>query len=582
MSELKLVSSDGMRIAWDVPILMSDGVTLRADIFLPEKEGKYPVLMGQSPYGKGVQFQDPKGSYAFFWKMLTDMKPEVLAGNTNKYQAWEQCNPERWTKHEYAVMRIDSRGSGRSEGILDVYSARETRDYYECIEWAAAQDFCTGKVGLLGISYLAINQWQVAAMRPPHLAAICPVEGCCDFYREWAYHGGIRHSFTRRWYPEQVTNLQHGVGERYQVVNPNTGELVSGPETLSDDELKENHNDLATNMNAHTLCDGYYKELNADLSKIEVPLLSSGNWGGQHLHLRGNIEGYLNAGSKQKWLELHGLQHFTEFYTDYGENMQRRFFDHFLKGLDTWSDQPPVKLRLRKVDGSFVDRGENEWPLARTQWTKFYLNPAKGTLTKDIPEDVQECSFKATEGGIDCYSEPLTEEMEITGPAMTKLFISSSTSDADIFVTLRVLDPEGKDVTFIGTTDPHTVVASGFLRASHRALDEKKTLPYRPYHKHTSVDPLVPGEVYDLDVEIIPTSVIIPAGYRFGISIRGRDFELPGDGPWPVGLGVTFRGNASHVHDDPDDRDRPEMQGVTTLHNQPEKHPYLMLPVIPG
>lgn len=582
MQELKTVLRDQMRIAWDVPIVMSDGITIRADIYLPEAEGRYPVLIGQSPYGKGIQFQDPKASYAFFWKMLTEMKPEVLEGNTNKYQAWEQCNPERWTKHGYVCIRLDSRGSGRSEGVLDLYSPRETRDYYECIEWAAAQSFCTGKVGLLGISYLAMNQWQVAALRPPHLAAICPVEGSSDFYREWSYHGGIRHSFVRRWYPEQVTSLQHGVGERYPVINPNNGELVSGPETLTEDELFERQNNMVTNINAHPLCDGYYKELTADLSKIEVPVLSSGNWGGQHLHLRGNIEGYLNAGSKEKWLEIHGLQHFTEFYTDYGENMQRRFFDHFLKGLDTWGDQPPVQLRLRNVDGSFVDRGEQEWPLARTQWTKYYLDLEAGTLSTEVPAGESRKTFTAPDGGIDCFTEPLKEPLEITGPAAAKLFMSSSTTDADLFLTLRVLTPEGKDVTFIGTTDPHTVVASGFLRASHRALDPDRTLPYRPYHKHTAIEPLQPGEVYELDVEIIPTSVIIPAGYRLGISIRGKDFELPGDGPWPVGLGVTFKGNASHVHDDPDDRERPELMGQTTIQSGADSRSYLLLPIIPG
>lgn len=579
---MNIIKQDNMRIAWDVPITMDDGVVIRADIFMPEEEGRYPVLMGQSPYGKGIRFQDPEGSYAFFWSILNKTRPEVSEGCTNKYQNWEQANPERWTKFGYVCIRIDSRGSGRSEGILDIFSERETRDYYQCIEWAAAQPFCTGKVGLLGISYLAINQWQVAALRPPHLAAICPVEGCSDFYREWAYHGGIRHSFTKRWYPEQVKYLQHGIGERYRVVNPNTGELVSGPETLSDDELVRNQNSFVVNMNAHPLCDGFYSKLSADLSRIQVPVLSSGNWGGQHMHLRGNIEGYLNAGSKEKWLELHGLQHFTEFYTNYGVDMQRRFFDHFLKGLDTWSGQPPVMLRVRKVDGTFVDRGEQEWPVARTQWTRLYMNAADGSLSFKKPDGVSAGSFSAADGGLDFLSEPLERETEITGPAAAKLFASSSTEDADIFLTLRVLDPDGNDVTFIGTTDPHTVVASGWLRASHRKLDEEKSLPYRPYHTHTSRDMLTPGSVYELDVEIIPTSVIVPAGYRIGLSIRGKDFELPGEGPWPTGLGVTFRGNASHVHDDPDDRERPELMGNTTIHTGGEECSYILLPVIPN
>src|SRR5690606_486806 len=111
-----------------------------------------------------------------------------------------------------------------------------------------------------------------------------------------------------------------------------TGERVCGPETLPDEELLKNRYDMWAGVLAHPLDGDYYRERTGDLSKVTVPLLSAANWGGQGLHPRGNFEGYLRAASQQKWLEAHGGSHWAPFYTDYGVGLQRRFFDHFLKG----------------------------------------------------------------------------------------------------------------------------------------------------------------------------------------------------------------------------------------------------------
>lgn len=233
---------DGMRIEWDVPLEMDDGTVLRADLFRPPDEtGKYPVLVTYGPYGKGLPFQE---GYPDQWEIMVRKYPEVASGSTNRYQNWEVPDPEKWVPRGYACLRVDSRGAGRSPGRMDFFSPRETQDLYQCIEWAAAQPWSNGKVGLCGISYYAMNQWQVAALQPPHLAAICVWEGAADFYRDALRHGGIYCDFWANWFETQVRRVQHGWGER-GMRDPNSGLLVAGPETLPDDELERNRVDFA-------------------------------------------------------------------------------------------------------------------------------------------------------------------------------------------------------------------------------------------------------------------------------------------------------------------------------------------------
>jgi len=577
MAEYRNEIRDGMKVEWDVPIRMQDRTVLRADVFRPVNDGRYPVIMTHGPYAKGLAFQQ---GYSAMWKSLTAAHPEVLAGSSGKYQNWETVDPEKWVPDGYACVRVDSRGAGRSPGRLDIFSPRETQDYYECIEWAGTQPWSSGKVGLLGISYYAVNQWQVAALQPPHLAAICPWEGASDYYREFSRHGGILDIFSSVWYPVQVSSVQHGVGER-GVRNPNTGELVAGPDTLPDGELATHRSDAVAEVRARRYDDQYYRERSAELEKITVPVLSAANWA-HHLHTRGNFEGYARAASGHKWLEVHGLEHFAEFYTDYGVALQKRFLGHFLKGQDTgWEQQPPVQLNVRHVDGSFELRSEQEWPLARTTWTTLHLHPHGRALAQESPPAIESVDFAALGDGVTFTAEPFPDETEITGPAAARLVISSTTTDADLFLTLRVLDPSGKDVTFLSGLDPAGVVGMGWLRASHRATDPDRSLPYRPWHPHDRAKTLTPGDPVPMDIEIWPTSVVIPAGYRLAVTIQGRDFEIPGDGPWPTIYGVPMRGHGMFLHTDPSDRPADIYAGTTTLISGPDQQSYLLLPFVP-
>ncbi|KAA0971213.1 CocE/NonD family hydrolase [Aureimonas fodinaquatilis] len=568
-----------MRIDWDVPIPMEDGVILRCDIFRPEEDGEYPVIMSYGPYGKWLHFED---GYKSAWDRMTTKHPDVVAGSTNKYQSWEVVDPEKFVPHGYACVRVDSRGAGRSPGYMEVWSPREAQDYYNCIEWAAEQDWCDGKIGLNGISYYATNQWQVAAMNPPHLTAICIWEGFADFYRDCTHHGGILCTFVANWYDMQVKSVQYGLGENgYR--SRLTGGWVSGPESLTSEERGSARFDFGQVARAHAMDDEYWKARTPDFSKITVPVLSSGNWGGQGLHPRGNFEGFSNVSSKDKWLEVHGIEHWTEFYTDYGIDLQLRFFNHFLKGeKNGWDQQPKVQLQVRHVD-HFVERHEDAWPLPSTQWTKYHLGAKGHTLSQDETSQGSQVSFKALGDGVTFLTEPLEADTELTGPIAARLNISSSTEDADFFLVVRVLTPNLEEVVFQGALDPNTPVAQGWLRASHRKLDTQKSEPYRPYHTHDEKQPLTPGEVYELDIEIWPTCIVVPAGCRIALSVRGRDYVYPG--PPDAGLSNMknkFTGVGPFLHDDPVDRPIEIFGGTTTLHLGEGKENWVMLPVIPA
>ncbi|MFC0303464.1 CocE/NonD family hydrolase [Rhizorhabdus histidinilytica] len=569
---------DGMRIDWDVEIPLSDGGFLRADIYRPIVEGRHPVLMTHGPYAKGLHFED--GFPGAFAGLLRD-HPEVARESSTRYFNFETADPERWVPNGYICIRVDSRGAGCSPGVIDFFSPRETQDFYECIEWAGGQPWSNGRIGLLGISYYAANQWQVAALRPPHLAAICPFEGFTDFYRDLVRHGGMLSSFMIRWYPNQVLNVQYGLGERGRI-SRFAGTPIGGPETLDEAELAANRIDIKATLLAHPLIDEYFEARIPDLSRIEVPVLSMGNWGGMGVHLRGNVDGYVRAGSERKWLEMHGLEHWTEFYTDYGVDLQRRFFDHFLKGIDNgWDREPPLQLQIRHVDG-YRKRKEAEWPLARTEWTRFYLDAAdKGLAPSDNGGAPAEASFRATSDELIFATAPFARETEITGPVAAKLFVASSTIDADLLLTLRLFDPDDKEVLFVGAVDPNVPLTQGWLRASHRKLDPARSLPWRPFHTHDEVQPLEPGSIYELDVEIWPTCIVVPEGYRLKLTVSGHDFDHGLPEPMPQIYGVSQRGSSVMLHDEPADRPADIFGGVTTLYSGGDHASYLLLPIIP-
>ena len=579
-SRMRSEARDGMRIEWHVPIEMDDGIVLDADVYRPVADGRYPVVLSHGLYAKGLAFQDE--IYRMQWDKLVSKDPSILEGSTNAYQAWEVVDPERWVPHGYVVVRVDSRGAGWSPGKLDPRSPREIRDFARCIEWAGTQQWSSGKVGLCGISYYAVTQWLVAAQSPPHLAAIIPWEGYVDYYRGSTHHGGIRSEFQDRWWERQVARVQYGVGER-ALRSAVTGESIAGPVTLSEDELRANRVDLIAELKARELDDQWYRDRSADVSRIAVPLLSAANWGGQGIHPTGNFEGFERSSSAQKWLEVHGDTHYTHFYSSYGRDLQKRFFDHFLKGIDNgWDAQSPVLLNIRHPGERFVFRTESEWPLARTRWTRVYLDPGELALTDEPLAQTASVSYDTMGDGLTFRLPPFEDDVEITGPMAAKLFVSSETADADLFLIVRLFDAAGGEVTFEGANDPNTPFAMGWLRASHRELDTERTRDYRPYHLHRRKQPLVPGEVYELDVEIWPSCIVLPPGYVVALTVRGRDYQYEGElDEYGRSFYYATRGTGGMTHNDPEDRPPEIFDTTVTLHAGPGHPSSLLLPVIP-
>ena len=566
---------DGVLFEKNVRVPMSDGSYLMANVFRPIAEGTYPVLLSMSVYGKDLFIGDFE-PYKKGWQGMLESIPDLCAKSSCKYATWETVDPEIWVPYGYVVVRADSRGSGKSPGHLDPFQKRETQDLEELIGWASKQAWSNGKLGLSGISYYAMNQWVVASRAPEGLTAIVPWEGASDFYRDVARHGGILSNvFSESWFVRQSLPIQHGNGAS-PYTDLDDGTPIGGRDSLTDAELAKNRSLLMPNLLKNRLDGRFYRERSADFSAITVPLLSSANWGGFGLHARGNFAGFTESASKQKWLEVHGGNHRDAFYARKGHDLQKAFYDHFLRGEDNgWDQRPPVLLEVRHADGRIVERQENEWPLARTQWNKHYLMPEGRRLLSSAPSFSSQGVYAAFSDGVSFTSLPFREQTELTGPGVLRVFVSSSTSDLDLFATLIAKTPDGKVVSFPGASEDATPLSQGWLRASHRKLDPERSKPYQPWHTHDKIQPLKPGEIYELQVELWPMNVVLPAGSTVTLNLRGRDYSTTPEGGIETGSGPF-------LHTDPRDRPVSIFGGQNSIIGGGDFPSYLLLPVIPS
>src|SRR6266850_60287 len=464
----------------DVAIPVRDGAVLRANVFRPDAGGRFPVLMTLGPYGKDVHLSQfmPEA-----WEALKRRHPEILKASSCKYLVFETPDPEMWAPHGYAVVKVDSRGSGKSPGKLDVNSPAEFRDFHDAIEWAAVQPWSSDKVGLLGISYYAAGQWMIAAERPPHLAAILPWQGTYDFYRDRTRQGGILGSgFLKRWWNRSVLRNQHGNPDT-PLTDLSTGERNTGPESLAPAELATNRVEYIDNLLERPLNGPWYEERSARLDRIAIPALVVANWGGLGLHLRGTILGYLGIASREKWLKVQSGSYFLTFLQPESVALQRKFFDRYLRNIDNgWEREPKVE------------------------------------------------------------------------------------------VAVRAFDPQAKEITFLSAVEPKAPVSQGWLRVSQRKLDPKRSTEWQPWHTHDQAQKLKPGEVVEVDLEIWPASLSLPAGYRLALTLQGKDFERSEE------TGVQ-KGSGWFLHDDPRDRPPETFAGTPIVYSGGGRASYLLLAV---
>ena len=560
-----------MRLDKNVPIPMRVGDTLCANVFRPEASGTYPVIMTLGPYGKDVHVSQFMPSA---WEHIQTSQPDILAKSSCKYLVFETPDPEVWVPQGYVVVKIDSRGAGKTPGFLDVNSPAESRDLYDAIEWAGVQPWSNGKVGLLGISYYAAGQWSVAALRPPHLAAMIPWQGTHDFYRDRTRQDGIFSAgFLHSWWPRSVLRNQHG-NPASPFLDIDTGLRNTGEAALSDAELKANRTDYIGDVLAHPLLDDWYKARCPDLSKIEIPALVVANWGGLGLHLRGTIGGYLDMASKEKWLKVQSGSYFATFWHPDNVATQRRFFDRYLKGLDNgWENEPPVTVEVRSAEDGIAGllTGE-QWPLPDVHWSRLHLDLAHMALAPAAGAEAS-LSYPAIGEGVTLLSAPLERECWLAGPVRLRIWVASDTTDLDLFATLRAFDGQGRELTFYSAIEPRCPVSQGWLRASHRKLDAAQTNDWRPVHTHDEAQPLTPGEAYALEVEIWATSVAVPAGGRLALTLQGCDFERPDvEGP--------FKGSGFFTHESEADRPAAIFGGRHTILSGSERQSWLQMPIV--
>ena len=484
----------GMIVEKDVDVPMRDDLSLKSDVFRPDGGGAFPAIMTFGPY--------PKDEHIVYGDSAEEDGP---------YMHWESANPEWWVPRGYVQVRVDMRGSGRSPGFCDIVSTQEAQDYYDAIEWVAAQPWCNGSVGLMGISYLALNQWNVAALHPPALKAMIPWEGWSDLYRDATHHGGIfADGFFSFWFWDSVVKR-----------------------TLGEDtaQWRDQFAPFFDNIRTNELDGPYYRERSAHYEEITVPFLSAGNWGGASLHLRGSVEGFMRSRSEHRRLRMHTGTHIGPFYRLEARLEQIRFFDYWLKGIDNGlTAEPPVKLAIRTAADEEEWRFEHEWPIARTRWTKLFLSlEDAGRLTPDPPEEAGEVSYSADGPRSDEFrgarfsTMPFGEDVEVTGPMNLVVSVSSTVDDMDLFVVVRNIAPDGSEVSFPNGHGHPSPASRGWLRASHRKLDPSFSLPYRPYHSHDEIQPLVPGEPTLVEIEIWPMSNVFKKGHRLQIDIRPWD-----------------------------------------------------------
>jgi hypothetical protein len=524
---------------------MRDGVELAADVFLPDGDGPFPVLVAVSPYGKEIQ------SLPY---------PTQPPTSPVYYREVEAGDPRYLTDHGYVHVIADARGIGSSGGSYKGWmSPDEARDGYDLVEWAAAQAWSDGNVGMVGVSYYGAIQLAVAALQPPHLKAIMPINAPADFYREGTHHGGITHVFFKWIYETCVGGaLESAVlaDEQPERVREIIDRLREDPDLqqyvpLYNIALNPSRQPGFFDILAHPLDGPFYWERSAyrHYDRIEVPMYTgSGWWAYAHMHLRGAFQHYANVDVPKKLYIESRVEADAPMDEAYNAEVVR-WYDHWLKGIDTGiMDEPPIRFHVR--GRGFRDA--HEWPLPETRWTELHLRrfgglsaepePVEGHPDVFVQQPVVETAHVAQ---AEYATEPFAEDVEVIGPLALTLYAAIDDVDTNWMASVLDVFPDGTEVE----------LTRGFLKASHRAVDESRSEPWRPWHPHTEAVPVPVDEIVEYRIELSPMASVLRAGHRLKLAISAMDHagwppidpELgTGHQPWHVCRNATVTHRIAH------------------------------------
>lgn len=490
----------------DVPIEMDDGTVIFCDIIRPVTEEKVPAIISYSPYGKHIH------SLHLPWGV-----PENILSNLQKQ---EGPDPGFWVPNGYAVIQPDTRGAFYSHGDAVSFGRDEGKDGKALVEWLAEQDWCNGKVGMSGNSYLAITQFLTAAEKPEHLAAIAPWEGFVDVYRDTLCRGGIPNAeFQKR-----VDSEREGFGY---------------------------YENTAAMLEKYPYINEYWEDKMTRIEEIEVPAYVVASYVSK-VHTRGTFDAWSRLKVEDKWLRVHNTHEWPDLY-EYQEDL-KKFFDCYLKGIDNdWKETPKVRLSVLNPGGKdVVNRIEQDFPMPDTIYKNFYLDAEDNTLKTEPPAEEKFAEF-CTDNRRDkvVFDYEVINGMETTGFFGAHLYVASKNNDdIDLFVYALKTDQEGNLLPIIVHGAPFSgfegcphYTPNGRLRVSHRELDLKKSTESQPVLLHKRSLKIKPGEVVRVDIPLWPAGVKYEDKQKLRFIVSG--YELNKE-EWPdmPPAATVNRGNA--------------------------------------
>lgn len=532
----------------DVQIPLPDGTVLVGDVFRPDTGEPVPVIAGFHPYNNEFQAQP--------------MRP---AGFSLQRGWLESGDPYYFARRGYAHAIFNVRGTGKSTGLYQAMGPLEARDVADAVEWLAARPWCTGRAGLFGISYFAWLHIQAAMLAPPSLAAIFAPFGATDFYRDFLYHGGIfSWRFLANW-KDKLDGLRYESWYRGRFGDESFREAIAA--ALADEEIAavppivacladpRGPNAFVTDIVLARTDGEYFAERSVDYSRTDVPGYFGACWGLHGLHLPGAFRSFTRWSGPRKLVVGPPLYLDRPLYQLHNEAL--RWFDHWLKDNDTgFLDEPPVQLF---VPGTGEWRIADDWPLPQTRWQEFFLHSG-GLLSEhdtwpwDAVTSFADSPFGHGEAVF--RTPPLVETTEVIGPAVVRLFASTTDYDALLFVTLFAERPDGSQ----------DELSRGWLRASQSQLDDDLSVPWLPHHRHANRTDVTPGAIRQYNIPIVPAACRLLPGWRLGIRIKAADDEEPADMVRGTALGHVARQNAA----------------VLTVHHDEEHASALLVPVTEG